>query len=428
MEHLALARSLIGTIKDGPQVPELAREIGRAFPDQAAYCSTATASTSWCGIFIAVVLLRAYHVRPPYNKNNELLSFMWADSFEDAGWGTPVPVGQEQPGDVLIFRVPHHVTFLAGVEDERYRCIGGNQHDGVTETTFAKSGLRAIRRPPTTGQAVVVPVQSSGHIFTDIKATVFNDVELAYGPKPPDFMGYSLPGRISGELPLRITNRATGLSAVGNKCDIGPWYASGVRGGEDRWWENGTRPRAETDSQTNGAGIDLYPALARAIGVPIVERGGRIVAGEAQVDVEIISENQMAEPSDAKLNQINSRIDELAQIVNALARVVNFGKEVVDQTKLGNQPKPADPVLPVSPDIPAVRRPTDPLAPANFGTLMTSLAAMIALPANNITGTIDTGTIGSLLPLAGAVASAFGVPGWILPIVGKLISGIGSSK
>lgn len=213
----------------------------------------------------------------------------------------------------------------------------------------------AIRALPGT---IPAPSAPGAARFTDIKATVFNDgirpgTKTAYRfPMPADFMGYSLPGRIAGELPLRITNRVTGLSAIGNKADIGPWYAEGVRGGEDRWWENGTRPRAETDSQTNGAGIDLYPALARAIGVEIVERGGRIVAGEAQVDVEIISEA----PPMAESSTTDALLRQLIEQVAALARVIHFGREPVEPpvvTKPADPPK-ADPVVTAPPAAPPV--------------------------------------------------------------------------
>ena len=46
--------------------------------------------------------------------------------------------------------------------------------------------------------------------------------------------------------------------------DVGPWYPS-ARGPEDKYWETGARPRAESDDRTNRAGIDLTPAAAAAI-------------------------------------------------------------------------------------------------------------------------------------------------------------------
>lgn len=237
--------------------------------------------------------------------------------------------------------------------------------------------------------------------FTNIKATVFNDVSLAYGPKPADFMGYSLPGRIAGDLPLRITNRATGLSAIGNKCDIGPWYASGVRGGEDRWWENGTRPRAETDSQTNGAGIDLYPALARALGIQVVERDGRIVAGEAQVDVEIISEM----PPMAETSSTDALLRQLIEQVAALSRVIQFGREPTAPPVVPVVPRPADPPkaepLPIiTAPPPIVHGPTNPL---NFGVMFSALIAAIAGPATEVIAPVGGGPSGLLPWIMGTI-------------------------
>lgn len=264
----------------------------------------------------------------------------------------------------------------------------------------------AIRALPGTIPAVSTP---SARRFTNIKATVFNDVNLAYGPKPADFMGYSLPGRIAGELPLRITNRATGLSAIGNKCDIGPWYASGVRGGEDRWWENGTRPRAETDSQTNGAGIDLYPALARALGIQIVERDGRIVAGEAQVDVEIISdapnnpEPPMAETNvERLLVALAAQQSDLIGRIDALTRVLQFGNRddpppVV--TRPADPPK-AEPLPIITAPTPVVHGPTNPL---NFGVMFSALIAAIAGPATEVIAPVGGGPSGLLPWIMGTI-------------------------
>jgi hypothetical protein len=252
--------------------------------------------------------------------------------------------------------------------------------------------------------------------FTNIKATVFNDVQLAYGPKPADFMGYSLPGRIAGELPLRITNRATGLSAIGNKCDIGPWYAAGVRGGEDRWWENGTRPRAETDSQTNGAGIDLYPALARAIGVQIVERNGRIVAGEAQVDVEIISETPpMAESNtDALLRTLITQQGALIEQIAALARVINVVRE------------PGEPPVVVKPqDTP--KTPTDPVVTAPSPGPVAATVQSTSMQLSTIAGVAVWAlqAFGVLPPGIGEAASQLGAVLTAAPVGSAAISATG---
>lgn len=71
---------------------------------------------------------------------------------------------------------------------------------------------------------------------------------------------------------VRVFNTENELSVVCEIRDVGPWYT------DDPYWETGTRPRAEPAGSTirggpnngrtsNGAGIDLTPAAARAIGL-----------------------------------------------------------------------------------------------------------------------------------------------------------------
>jgi hypothetical protein len=77
----------------------------------------------------------------------------------------------------------------------------------------------------------------------------------------------ALPDRFEGARPMvRVYNRATGESATANIEDVGPWNTN------DPYWDKGTRPQAESGidmsgRSTNGAGIDLSPALADAIGI-----------------------------------------------------------------------------------------------------------------------------------------------------------------
>jgi lysozyme family protein len=142
------ARADIGKYHDGTDVPTLAMRIATRFPDLAPYCELAKPNTEWCGIMVAEWLSR-YDIRPPYTPpGNNKGSFMFADSWADTGWGTHIPIGQEQPGDIAVFRSPHHVTMVSG----NGKFVGGNQSDGVTETSFNRSGLRAIIRPPAAGE------------------------------------------------------------------------------------------------------------------------------------------------------------------------------------------------------------------------------------------------------------------------------------
>lgn len=84
----------------------------------------------------------------------------------------------------------------------------------------------------------------------------------------------ALPARFSGdERPMvRVFNTANETSVLCEIRDIGPWYT------DDPYWISGTRPRAEPKGSTiiggpndgrtsNGAGIDITPAAASAIGL-----------------------------------------------------------------------------------------------------------------------------------------------------------------
>lgn len=83
----------------------------------------------------------------------------------------------------------------------------------------------------------------------------------------------ALPWRFEGERPLvRVRNTANSAETVCQIRDIGPWFI------DDDYWAKGTRPAAEPDGSTiaygkhqgktsNGAGIDLTPNAAKAIGL-----------------------------------------------------------------------------------------------------------------------------------------------------------------
>lgn len=148
---LAFAQSCIGKFVDGPDVVTLATAVAMVFPDLAAYCREATNTMPWCGDFAAYVMAH-FGIRPPGPDGNDV-GFFYVDRWKD--FGTVVPVGQEQPGDVAIFIYPgvlHHVTFVAG--GGYY--IGGNQSDAVTKTKFGATPS-AIRRAPLVGAVVTPP-------------------------------------------------------------------------------------------------------------------------------------------------------------------------------------------------------------------------------------------------------------------------------
>lgn len=105
-----------------------------------------------------------------------------------------------------------------------------------------------------------------------ITATVFggsaDPQNNAYTGKRIDdaILGVALPMRFTGVRPkIRVYNGVK--SAIAEIVDVGPWNTN------DPYWETKKRPQAETGLDTRGrktnkAGIDLTPALARALGVP----------------------------------------------------------------------------------------------------------------------------------------------------------------
>lgn len=102
-----------------------------------------------------------------------------------------------------------------------------------------------------------------------ITATVFggsgeNEVS-AYDGKRIDgaVLGVALPARVPNAK-VRVYNG--NKSIVVDVIDVGPWNT------DDPYWTNGRRPQAETGMdargrRTNKAGIDLTPALAKALGI-----------------------------------------------------------------------------------------------------------------------------------------------------------------
>lgn len=146
---LAEARASIGKYFDA-DAPKLAREVAAKYPDMEKYAAQATSKTPWCGIFFAAMMTRA-GIRPPYDNDNvDTDDFMWADAPIEAKWGTIISRAEAQPGDVVVLRTPHHITFFDGSNgSDRFFGIGGNQGDAVTRASFSWDGVRAVVRPPT---------------------------------------------------------------------------------------------------------------------------------------------------------------------------------------------------------------------------------------------------------------------------------------
>jgi uncharacterized protein (TIGR02594 family) len=100
----------------------------------------------WCGLFMAVVALRANDAkRPSRNPPEKYLS-----AAEWAKFGVNVEKPKAMLGDTLVFVRPGggHVGLYVGEDDTAYHVLGGNQSDAVTIARIAKSRCTAVRRPP----------------------------------------------------------------------------------------------------------------------------------------------------------------------------------------------------------------------------------------------------------------------------------------
>lgn len=124
--------------KDNPVILAWAHEVGGDV--EAAYLHDAT---PWCGLFMAVVAMRADKT-PPVNP-------LWALNWKNFGQSA----GQASFGDVLVFtrqgggHVGLYVAEDKGAADRgpAYHVLGGNTADTVTIRPILKARLYAARRP-----------------------------------------------------------------------------------------------------------------------------------------------------------------------------------------------------------------------------------------------------------------------------------------
>lgn len=237
----------------------------------------------WCAIF-ANAALEASGL--PGSRSPSSQSFRTHPDF--------VQLSGPAPGAIVVFwRISKssgqgHVGFYRGEDATRVWTLGGNENDMVQIEALPKDsasfGLIGYWWPksvalPKVG-AVLMPTGSPASIQkapadspasaptgkqTHITATVFGGQASAYGGQIDDNApGVALPYRFSGERPrVRVTNASTGSSVVCDIVDVGPWNT------RDPYWETGARPQTETGTdmtgrRTNGAGIDLTAAAAKA--------------------------------------------------------------------------------------------------------------------------------------------------------------------
>lgn len=285
---LATMRLITGThaLNDNPVILGWAKKIGELFPDMAAYCGGYTHDTiAWCGLTVGYCMA-INGIRPVFGAK-DTDRFLYALAWQQFG-----TAASPQPGDVLVFDFgggDHHVTLYEQTQGDSYICRGGNQSHQVKLSTFAKSQCIGVRRPPAASIAVQPAAQTMAvQLFSGITATVFGGAAdpntSAYDGHLIDDveLGVALPARVPDPRPNVCVWNA-GKSVVCRIVDIGPWNTN------DPYWQTGSRPEAESgvDSRgrkTNGAGIDLTPGAAKALGID----------GKGTVDWEFVDASQAA--------------------------------------------------------------------------------------------------------------------------------------
>ena len=96
----------------------------------------------WCGLTIAFAAASAGWEYSP--RGNALWARNWL------AWGTPVKLGEEMLGDVLVFMrgSAGHVALYVGEDRTHFHILGGNQGDQVNIKRKLKSELISGRRCP----------------------------------------------------------------------------------------------------------------------------------------------------------------------------------------------------------------------------------------------------------------------------------------
>jgi uncharacterized protein (TIGR02594 family) len=118
--------------KNNPTIIAWAKEVGGEVED--VYSAD---SIPWCGLFMAVIAMRAGKDVPKHP--------LWALSW--SAWGAKAD--KPMLGDVLTFirNGGGHVALYVGEDADAYHTLGGNQSDSVCITRMPKSRLYAARRP-----------------------------------------------------------------------------------------------------------------------------------------------------------------------------------------------------------------------------------------------------------------------------------------
>jgi uncharacterized protein (TIGR02594 family) len=142
---LEIARRCIGICEEpgtanSPQIMRGPEIIAAAYPEMEDYCACYTAdSIAWCGLAVAFFVTSA-GFRPVYGKD-DTHRFLWAAAWKD--WGDKL--SEPKPGAIIV--LDHHVALYERTEGLNVVLLGGNQSDKIKESSFASSGILAIRWP-----------------------------------------------------------------------------------------------------------------------------------------------------------------------------------------------------------------------------------------------------------------------------------------
>lgn len=126
-----------------------------------------------------------------------------------------------------------------------------------------------------TGTGPVLPPVPVAPRFTGIKSTDWAGDNDSRSSKTSAYDGHVIDGEseLAAALPFHfdaplptIRVFANGKSVDAPVEDVGPWFDGRQGWAVDPYWQTNSRPRAETDSRTNGSGIDLTPAVYKALG------------------------------------------------------------------------------------------------------------------------------------------------------------------
>ncbi len=150
VEALKLYGTLEGPgVADNPAIEAWADEVQAAVPtpyNRWAASFYDNDAIAWCGLFMALVAVRANTDRRPerWPPDKYLSALSWT------AFGQPVAKALPMLGDVVVFSRDGggHVGLHVGEDHEAIHVLGGNTGDQVKVARIAKLRLVAVRRPP----------------------------------------------------------------------------------------------------------------------------------------------------------------------------------------------------------------------------------------------------------------------------------------